>query len=130
MNDEESMDFDEDGVIEFGDDYVVIGNPHPDFTFGFSHNVRYQQFDLNVVMAGAIGQQIFELWKEPLKNFDEREFNVHVEALDRFRPGDDPTTKSIPTTVGNTSFWRGPNSNSVQDADYLFIKNIDRKSVV
>jgi TonB-dependent starch-binding outer membrane protein SusC len=116
-------DYDGDGALELSQDYQVIGNPHPDFQFGMTHNVNYKNFDLRVVLAGAIGQQIFELRKEITKNFDGI-FNVDREALERYRPGDDPTTKSVPTTVSATNYWRAPNSASVHDASYLFVRNI------
>jgi TonB-dependent starch-binding outer membrane protein SusC len=111
------------GLLELGPDYVVLGNPHPDFLFGMTHNLNYKNFDLRVVMAGAIGQQVFELRKEINKNYD-GVFNLDREVLDRYRPGDDPTTKTIPTTVSGTDRWRAPNSNSVKDASYMFVRNI------
>jgi TonB-linked SusC/RagA family outer membrane protein len=117
------VDGDGDGRLELFEDYVVIGNPHADFLFGMTHNMSYKNFDLRVVMAGAVGQQIFELRKEITKNFD-GVFNLDREVFNRYRPGDDPTTKSVPTTVSGTNIWRAPNSNSVKDADYLFIRNI------
>lgn len=117
------VDGDGDGVLELGQDYVVLGNPHPDFLFGMTHNLTYKNMDLRVVLAGAVGQQIFELRKEINKNFD-GVFNLDREVLNRYRPGDDPTTKSIPTTVSGTDRWRAPNSNSVKDASYMFVRNI------
>jgi TonB-dependent starch-binding outer membrane protein SusC len=117
------VDGDGDGTLELGQDYVVIGNPHPDFLFGMTHNLTYKNFDFRVVLAGAVGQQIFELRKEINKNFD-GVFNLDREVLNRYRPGDDPTTKTIPTTVSGTDRWRAPNSNSVKDASYMFVRNI------
>ncbi|TRX60007.1 TonB-dependent receptor [Fulvivirga sp. M361] len=123
------VDADGDGRLEELEDYVVIGNPHPDFVFGLRHNFKYRNFDLSILMNGAIGQQIFDLSKQNLQNLD-GVFNLHTSVLDRFRPGDDPTTKTIPGTVqisGSsvaTQRWRIPNSASVQDADYLMVRNI------
>ncbi|MEO1054546.1 MAG: TonB-dependent receptor [Bacteroidota bacterium] len=117
------LDGDGDGVLEQLEDYVIVGNPHPDFAFGIRHNFSYGNFDLSILMNGVIGQQIFDLSKQNLQNFD-GVFNVRTEALERYRPGDDPTQKSVPTTVGNTSAWRIPSSNSVHDADYLLVRNI------
>jgi TonB-dependent starch-binding outer membrane protein SusC len=116
-------DFDRDGVLELSQDYQVIGNPHPNFIFGMTHNINYRNFDLRVVLAGAVGQQVFELRKEITKNYD-GVFNLDREVLQRYRPGDDPTTKSVPTTVSATNLWRAPNSNSVKDASYMFVRNI------
>ena len=117
------LDVDGDGRLEQFEDYDVIGDPLPDLLFGMTHNFRYDNFDLRIVMSGALGQQIFELRREVMSNFD-GVFNLHSEVKDRYRPGDDPTTKRIPTTVGQTNRWRIPSSSSVFDASYLFVRNI------
>ncbi|MGJ1197525.1 TonB-dependent receptor [Sphingobacterium spiritivorum] len=38
------------GVVN-ADDRKVIGNPHPDFTFGFNNDFKYKNFDLNYLYA-------------------------------------------------------------------------------
>ena len=47
-----------DGVVD-DNDRVVIGNPHPDFTFGFQNNFRYKGFDLSVFFQGSYGNDVF-----------------------------------------------------------------------
>jgi TonB-linked SusC/RagA family outer membrane protein len=119
------VDGDGDGELEFGEDYQIIGNPHPDFTFGMTHNFSYKNFDLNVVVAGSIGQQIYDQRNQFLQNID-GVFNLLEDIENRYRPGDDPRTKTIPTTVGqrNRQAWRAPNSLTVKDADYMWIRNL------
>ena len=41
------------------EDKVVIGNPNPDFTFGFTINLEYKGFDLNCFFQGSYGNDIF-----------------------------------------------------------------------
>jgi len=41
------------------DDKVIIGNPNPDFTFGFTINLEYKGFDLNCFFMGSYGNDIF-----------------------------------------------------------------------
>lgn len=38
---------------------VVIGNPNPDFIYGFGNNFSYKGFDLDVLLQGVYGNQIF-----------------------------------------------------------------------
>jgi len=45
------------------DDKVVIGNPNPDFTFGFTLNLEYRGFDLNCFFQGSYGNDIFNASK-------------------------------------------------------------------
>jgi TonB-linked SusC/RagA family outer membrane protein len=40
-------------------DRVIMGNPNPDFTYGFNSNFSYKNFDLNVFMEGVSGNKIF-----------------------------------------------------------------------
>ena len=40
-------------------DKVVIGNPNPDFTFGFTINLEYKGFDFNCFLQGSYGNDIF-----------------------------------------------------------------------
>jgi TonB-dependent starch-binding outer membrane protein SusC len=45
-------------------DKVVIGNPNPKFTFGFSINLEYKGFDLNCFFQGSYGNDIFNASKQ------------------------------------------------------------------
>lgn len=41
------------------DDYVQIGDPNPDFVFGFGTDFKYRNFDLNIIFSGQIGGDIY-----------------------------------------------------------------------
>ncbi len=118
---------DGDGDGELGDqeDYVIIGNPNADFNYGMVHNFRYKNLDLNIVFAGSQGQQVFNGTNQYNGNQD-GVFNVDTRQLERWRPGQDPNTATIPGTASNNSRarFRLPNSLSVDDADYLWVRNI------
>ncbi|MDR1119737.1 MAG: TonB-dependent receptor [Dysgonamonadaceae bacterium] len=49
-----------DGVI---DDYdqTIIGDPNPDFTFGFNNTFNYKNFELNVGLLASVGGDIFNV---------------------------------------------------------------------
>lgn len=46
-----------DGVIDNADQ-TIIGDPNPDFTFGFNNSFSYGPFSLDVFMTGSIGGDI------------------------------------------------------------------------
>lgn len=46
-----------DGVINT-DDQVIIGDPNPDFTFGFNNRFSYGPFELNLYLSGSYGADI------------------------------------------------------------------------
>jgi TonB-dependent starch-binding outer membrane protein SusC len=108
-------------------DYVILGNPHPDLMFGFNSAVNYKGFNFRAIFAGQLGGKIYDLRREIMWNVDGN-FNIERSMLDRWRPGDDPTTKSFPTTVslsGNTTrYVRIPSSNKIYDGSYLSLKSL------
>lgn len=53
-------DLNGNGYIDSGD-RCVIGNPNPDFTFGFNTSVRWKQLTLSAAFNGSYGNDIFNL---------------------------------------------------------------------
>ena len=54
----ESLIFSLDGKID-EDDKVKIGSPYPDFTLGFTGDLSYKGFDLNLFIYWNHGNEIF-----------------------------------------------------------------------
>src|SRR5690606_11516862 len=52
-------DFNGDGVATASDDRVIIGNPYPDFIYGFNTNFEYKNFSLPAFFEGVSGDDIF-----------------------------------------------------------------------
>ena len=52
------VDTNKDGVIN-SDDKVVVGNPNPDFTYGFNTSFRYKGFSVNAAFVGSYGNDIY-----------------------------------------------------------------------
>jgi len=51
-------DLNGDGAIT-DDDLDIIGNPHPDFTYGLNLGVSYKNFDFSAFFVGSQGNEIF-----------------------------------------------------------------------
>jgi TonB-dependent starch-binding outer membrane protein SusC len=51
-----------DGVVN-QDDRVIIGNPWPKFTFGFTNTFTYKNFELMVFLQGVYGNDVFNFVK-------------------------------------------------------------------
>jgi TonB-dependent starch-binding outer membrane protein SusC len=51
------VDINNDGTIN-SDDRTMIGNPHPDFTYGLSFNADYKGFDFSFSLQGVAGNQV------------------------------------------------------------------------
>ncbi len=58
---ENYRDIDGNGRFEEGLDETVIGNPHPDYTFGINTNFAYKGFDVSVFLNGVQGNDVLNL---------------------------------------------------------------------
>ncbi|GBF20181.1 MULTISPECIES: SusC/RagA family TonB-linked outer membrane protein [Arenibacter] len=111
-----------DGEVTYDfQDFVEIGNPHPEFVYAFNMGLDYKAFDLNVVFTGAQNYEVFTEIEHTTMNMD-GVFNVEVRAADRFRY----TTMS--GDAGPTSnFWkweREGNSWYISDASHVWLRSL------
>ncbi|MBN1950014.1 MAG: TonB-dependent receptor [Bacteroidales bacterium] len=111
-------------------DKVVIGNPNPKFTFGFSINLEYKGFDLNCFFQGSYGNQLFNAVKSSLYS-PTASGNWVTGALDAYRAPvydaegtmiDEGNTSSDQfRLVGGTNYW--VSDWYVEDGSYLRLKS-------
>lgn len=67
---------DTDGNEEINDkDRTMIGNPTPDFTYGFTLSAGYKGFDLGVDMMGVYGNEIYRNWESD--EFSQNNYAMH-----------------------------------------------------
>lgn len=112
-----------DGEITV-DDRTIIGNPNPNFVFGVTNNFSYKTFDLSILAAGSVGNDIMNTALEYTGNLD-GVFNVSRDALHRWRSEGSRGNGLWPSTLaGTTGLFRNSNSLWVTNGSYLAIKNI------
>ncbi|WP_242689029.1 SusC/RagA family TonB-linked outer membrane protein [Pedobacter sp. SYSU D00535] len=113
-----------DGFIT-NDDRTFIGNPTPDFNFGFFNDFRYKNFDLNIAMAGSVGGKIMNPGKWAyLANLDGARMMLAA-TKDRWRSPENPGSGVYPRTMsGTTGLGRSVNTQWIEDVSYLTAKNI------
>ena len=58
LGDIKFRDVNGDGVVN-ADDRTTIGNPHPDFTFGWQNTFNYKNFDVAIFIQGSYGNDVF-----------------------------------------------------------------------
>lgn len=122
LGDIKYKDVNGDGVIN-GADRTLIGNPHPDFTFGFTNTFKYKNFDLSVFVQGSVGNDVMNLtWRNGTTNA-QLYVNQLTDALNYWTP--ENTNTNIPRPIGSTS---NPNilisSRYVEDGSYARIQNL------
>lgn len=112
------VDVNGDGTID-QDDRTQIGNPTPDFTFGFNASIEYSNFDFSMFWQGTYGNDIFNGSQRQDLRFTNRTDAI----LDRWTG--EGTSTSIPRYT-----WLDINNNSrvsdlyIEDGSYIRLKNI------
>ncbi|GAB6009475.1 SusC/RagA family TonB-linked outer membrane protein [Dysgonomonas reticulitermitis] len=80
------VDLNDDGKIDT-DDQTVIGNPNPDFTFGFNNNLTFKDFDLGFSFIGSIGGDILNYAQSQIEGQTSIWNNQSVTVIDRAKIG-------------------------------------------
>ena len=112
------VDTNGDGVIN-ENDRTIIGNPTPDFTFGFNASCNYKNFDFSMFMQGVYGNEIFNGTQRQDLRFTNRTDAI----LDRWTG--EGTSNSVPRYT-----WVDINGNYrvsdlyIEDGSFLRLKNI------
>lgn len=117
------LDGNGDGKISYDmQDMVVIGNPNPNFTWGWNMNLGYKRFDFSVMMNGAQGGDLYRHIEMATSNID-GVFNVLQEVNNRWRSAENPGQGK---QAGSNTYYftRESNSRYVYDGSYAWIKNL------
>lgn len=120
-------------------DQTYIGDPNPDFTFGFNNTFNYKNFDLSINCVGSYGNDVYNEQKVTLLSTQQRNQNVLTIAKDRARAvlsdGGDPNNinnyallnpnAEVPRIrLGNNFSHSAVSSRFVEDGSYLRIQNV------
>ncbi len=125
------FDVNGDDVINAQDE-TVIGNSQPKFIFGWSNRLSYGNFDLNILIQGSKGNDLFNITRIAL----ESPGGTGAAILNRWSP--DNENSSIPAIIdqqtransGLSSKVKIPSTSAnrtsrwVEDASYARLKNI------
>lgn len=112
------VDVNNDGVLN-ADDRTMIGNPTPDWTFGFDASAEYKRFDFSMLWVGTYGNDVFN----GSQRQDLRYTNRTTAILDRWTG--EGTSNSEPRYT-----WIDQNNNYrvsdlyIEDGSFLRLKNI------
>jgi TonB-linked SusC/RagA family outer membrane protein len=110
-----------DGVINTRD-LSIIGNPHPDFTYGVNLNLNYKAFGLTLFGQGVKGNEIFNIVKY-FTDFPTFGGNrSHRMLYDSWRPG--KTDAILPQLTSSDQVSILPSTYYLEDGSYFRMKNI------
>ena len=132
-------DLNGDGIINT-DDQTIIGNPNPDFTFGFNNSFTYGPFDLTLYLNGAYGGDILNYSRVVIEGQTSIYNNQAATVADRARialtdpdgSNQDPanvyllnpeTDMPRPTTNDNNRNSR-MSDRFIEDGSYIRLQNV------
>lgn len=107
-----------DGIIT-PDDRTLIGDPTPDFTYGFSVGTNYKGFFLNMDFYGVYGNEVFRNWGNG-NSF--APFNYRAERMGRWTgPG---TSNWEPRSYSASGYNRENSTYMIEDGSFFRIRNV------
>lgn len=117
-------DINGDGLISDLLDYTIIGNPQPDFTFGFSNSFSFKNFDLSVIVNGQYGGDVVNGLRQTIDN-QQGYFNVSKEWVNRWHSASSPGDgKHYGIPLGSGCLGFRVSDLWIEDATYLKIANV------
>ena len=110
-----------DGKIN-ASDRTVIGNPHPDFTYGLNLNLGYKNWDFTVFAQGVQGNEIFNYLKY-WTDFNTFQGNRSKDMLYNSwkKQGD---VAQLPRLNAGDTFSQQISTYFIEDGSYMRIKNV------
>ncbi|WP_437919470.1 SusC/RagA family TonB-linked outer membrane protein [Sphingobacterium sp. LRF_L2] len=117
-------DVDGNGIVNDADKRV-IGNPHPDFTYGFALNASYKSFDIRASFNGSQGNQVLDGYDYYLYNM-EGSGNQYADVAQRYRSAENPGNGKVyrASRAGTQSNSTRLSSFYLQDGSFLRMTNV------
>lgn len=107
----------DDGKLT-NEDRTIIGDPNPDFHWGWNNNFSYKNFDLNIFTQGVQGNDMINYTRMGLESQLGR-LNTTAAILDSWTPTN--TDTDIPSMVARTERL---SSRWVEDASFIRLENV------
>lgn len=112
-------DINGDGTVNDAD-RIVVGDPNPVFTGGFSNNFAYRGFDLNVVFTFSYGNDVLNANRIYFEGAPNKYLNQFATYTNRWTP-ENPTNK-YPRAGGTKAI--AVSSRVVEDGSFLRLKTV------
>lgn len=122
------------GDVKYEKEMSFIGDPNPDFTYGFGTNVSWGPWSLNVQLAGSQGNDVYNMIRQKLEGQSDKWVNQAADCMNyaqiiKNAAGEYVANPS--TSMPRPEYNGDANGNSkeisdryVEDGSYLKIQNI------
>ena len=115
------VDQNNDGKID-DKDITVIGHTLPKFSYGWNNTFSYKGLELNVLLQGVSGNQIYNLSRVYTDRSSSDADATSTRILDRWTPTHQNT--DVPSFAGTNKSERLQSSRWIEDGSYLRLKNV------
>jgi len=110
-----------DGFINYSDDRMIVGDPNPDFIYGWTNNFSFKGFDLSIYIQGSYGNDIINLQRAET-NVSGPWGNQRREILDRWTPTH--TNSNIPRARVTVDPLLVQSDWLIEDGSYMRVKTM------
>ncbi len=104
-------------------DRVIMGNPNPDFTFGFNSNFSFKNFDLNFFFEGVQGNDIFFQTGYTNLNSFQRGQNQLADIFGNYWTPQNPNPKAKYPKISAATQMQS-SDRFIEDGSYLRLKTL------
>jgi TonB-linked SusC/RagA family outer membrane protein len=116
-------DFNGDGKID-ANDRTFLGSAIPKFTYGFTANLSFMNFDCFILFQGSYGNKIYMQVNQDIEGFY-RPFNVTQRVYDtRWHGERSSNTMPLVSWLDQPNNIKEPSSRFLADASYCRLKNV------
>jgi TonB-linked SusC/RagA family outer membrane protein len=105
------------------DDYQIIGNPNPKFTWGLNSSVKFQNFDFSIFFRGVHGNDVRNLQQSEMGDGVQKINQIGTMLTDSWTPTN--TGASRPVIDGRRDFISFRRSSFfIQDGSFIRLQNV------
>lgn len=116
------VDINKDGVINLSDK-TIIGDPNPDFLYGFNSRMSYKNFDLTFFIQGSQGGDLFNVNTSSIgSSFYFGENQLKEVFYNHWSPSNPNPNAKYPKISSTTKFLES--DRFVEDGSYVRLKNV------
>lgn len=119
------VDTNGDGLINTYDK-VVIGDPNPDFTYGFNTSLRFKGFSLSASFVGSYGNDVYNMQLANLSDMSTKSANrLRAPVFDSWTPDNkDAKWPALSQAIRHTADLNLCSDRFVEDGSYLRLANV------
>lgn len=104
-------------------DRIILGSYYPDFIYGFTSDFKYKNFELNLILEGVQGNEIFNATNGTNLNSFQRGNNQLKDIMDNYWTTENPDPNAKYPKISAATQITG-SERFIEDGSYLRVKSL------